>query len=500
MDYKIVIPSKGRFDSINKKTMKVLSTYDIDFEKVYVFVIEEEFDKYKEVLPAAVNIVIGVDGINKQRDFIGSYFVDGQPLVSLDDDISALYRLDKETGDKNNKLESIDTLILDTFNKLKKYELNLASVYPVNNFYFMRNKETTDLRFCMGAFRIYFNKKHLEKRKFYYLEDYETTIKYYLNDGGVLRLNNISCDVSYKSGGGGIGKRNIADKKKEVKRFVDKYTPYAKDKKEGEEVMLKKTPKPLTLTALWIGENINPIVEIAWLSWIKQGYNINAYVSNIDKENLNDTLKKFINKKLFFKNALKIMEFKNDDEILPLSDLWRYKLLYEKGGIWVDSDMILLDQLPNDDCIITSEHTKKTGGRAAKLDYKPNIGILKFNKGDELLGKTIKRIEKYMIIDKPQFTDNMKFFQAELKKKEDYNKHILMPYMTCPIPYWNFKEIYMPINDYSVKYGVALPNLNEILDKSIAVHCWENYSIGNKLDIKGCDNKSLFGIIRSHLQ
>ena len=96
MDYKIVIPSKGRFDSINKKTMKVLNDYDIDFEKVYVFVIEEEFDKYKEVLPVKCNIVIGVDGINKQRDFIGSYFVDGQPLVSLDDDISALYRLDKE--------------------------------------------------------------------------------------------------------------------------------------------------------------------------------------------------------------------------------------------------------------------------------------------------------------------------------------------------------------------------------------------------------------------
>ena len=105
-----------------------------------------------------------------------------------------------------------------------------------------------------------------------------------------------------------------------------------------------------------------------------------------------------------------------------------------------------------------------------------------------------------MKIDKPQFTDNMRFFVGELKKNEDYNKYILMPYMTCPIPYWNFKETYMPINDYSVKYGVKTPNLNEILDKSIAVHCWEHNSIGNKLDIKGCDNKSLFGIIRSHLQ
>ena len=50
------------------------------------------------------------------------------------------------------------------------------------------------------------------------------------------------------------------------------------------------TPKPLTLTTLWVGENINPIVELAWLSWLKQGYKVYVYVSNIIKENLNDLL------------------------------------------------------------------------------------------------------------------------------------------------------------------------------------------------------------------
>ena len=507
IDFKIVIPSKGRADTICDKTISMLLNYHIPMNKVYVFVIEEEAHAYKVALPNVCNVIVGVDGINKQRDFIATYFADGTPLVSLDDDITSVHLLNIDNDiihSGTKKLVGLDTLIYETFFKLQSYGLNLASIYPVPRatYCFLKHNESTDLRFCLGAFRIYFNKKHLEKRKFILLEDYETTLKYYLNDGGVLRINDITIYVDYNKKGtqkGGITNRTVEAKKKEVNEFVDKYPDYAVKKEGGEDIRLLRIPKPLTLTTLWVGENINPIVEVAWLSWLKQGYCVSVYCSNIIKENLNESLKEFINTKLFFKNALKIMEFKNNDEILPLSDLWRYKMLYEMGGIWIDSDMILLDQLPNKDCIITSEHTLQAGGRKSKMLYKPNIGILKFEKGNELLGKTIARIEKNMIIDKPQYTDNMRTFTAELKKRPEYDKYIVMPNDTCSVPFWNFKELYLPLDEYSVKYSVSPLNKTDILNNSFALHCWENFSIGNKIDIANCDSDSIFGVIRSHL-
>ena len=498
MDYKIVIPSYKRADILRQRTIQMLMNYNIPMEKVYVFVVQEELNEYKNVLPNQCNIIVGVKGVARLRDFIGNYFDDGQALVSLDDDIVGLHQLDTITESKTKPLKDLETLIYDTFFKLNVHELNLAGIYPVNNYYFMKDTETTDLRFIIGQFKIYYNKKHLEKRNFYLLEDFETTLKYYLNDGGVLRLNYISIEANIHTLRGGIEDRTLPKKKIEVKEFKEKYHNYCdiKYRNNGDvDVRLFKTPPPTILTTLWIGENINPIVELAWLSWIKQGYKVNVYISNLAKGNLHKSLKQFINTKLFFKNALKIMEFKTGEEILPFSDLWRYKFLNEKGGIWIDCDMILLDQLPNQEFIITTEHTFQSGGRKSKLKCKPNIGILKFNKNNIVLSNTIKRIEKYSINDKPQFTDNMKIFQGELKK-HNLEEFYIEPNMTCGIPWWDHTEIYQNVESYTTKYEVPVVSSEWLLNNAFALHCWENFTIGNKIDVADCDNESIFGTIR----
>ena len=463
MDYKIVIPSFKRHDIICSRTIGLLIDYKIPMDKVYVFVVEEEFNKYKSVLPNLCNIVIGVKGVARQRDFIGSYFEDGQPLLSLDDDIVSLDQLDTENTTKTKPIKCLDTLIYETFYKLDTHELNLAGLYPVNNYYFLKEKDTTDLRFIIGQVKIYYNKKHL-------------TLS------------------------GGIEDRTIEKKKEEVERFKKKYDNYCdiKCKDNGDmNVRLFKNPTPIELTALWVGKTINSLVELSWLSWLKQGYRVNIYNVNIIKADLPKSLRKFFNNKLFFKNALKIMPFDSGEEILPLSDLWRYKFLYQKGGIWMDSDMILLDQLPNQEFIITTEHTFQAGAFRSKLLYKPNIGILKFAKGNKLLEEVIDKIEKTNLVAKSQYCDNMKIFQR-LLLKHDYKDYYIEPNMTCGVPWWNMKELYEDIDDYTLKYKVEVKNKNWLLTNAFALHCWGNFSRGNKIDIDNCSMNSIFKTIHSH--
>ena len=99
-----VIPSLARHSIINEKTLKLLNNYNITKNSIYVFVVEEEYEKYRKEIDKDINIIVGEKGIAEQRAFISRYFNEGEKLVSLDDDISKIYEL------KNNKLIELDNL------------------------------------------------------------------------------------------------------------------------------------------------------------------------------------------------------------------------------------------------------------------------------------------------------------------------------------------------------------------------------------------------------
>ena len=52
---------------------------------------------------------------------------------------------------------------------------------------------------------------------------------------------------------------------------------------------------------------------------------------------------------------------------LPFSDIWRYKMLYENGGYWVDLDMIAIKRFDfKEPFVFSSERTIQKGAYASK--------------------------------------------------------------------------------------------------------------------------------------
>jgi hypothetical protein len=227
MKYVVAIPTYKRPDILRQKTLNMLLTGGIKPKQIYIFVANKsEADDYKLNIPKKDynKIVIGKLGIKQQRIFINNYFKENTNVLSVDDDVVDLYKLE---NNKVIKFTDLDNFVKDAFQKLRELKLYLFSVHPTYNPFFMQNTVTTDLRFCIGTFFGYIvrHDKDLiptvnEK------EDYEFTILNYIKDGGVLRYNYIGIKTRFHTNKGGLGGiENRFRVNKEAAEYLNKKYP-----------------------------------------------------------------------------------------------------------------------------------------------------------------------------------------------------------------------------------------------------------------------------------
>ena len=130
-----------------------------------------------------------------------------------------------------------------------------------------------------------------------------------------------------------------------------------------------KDNKDNIIQGLWIGDTLSRFEYNSIKSYIKQGYEYHLYtygkVNNIPEgviiKDGNDILdKKYI--------------FYYEGSIAPFSDLFRYKLLFDKGGVWTDCDIICVHRLPinkNYEYIFVAERTILKGAFASCIKTPP---------------------------------------------------------------------------------------------------------------------------------
>lgn len=276
-DFKIAIPSLGRcgpeygthghVDNV----LYLLKTEKIPMEKIYVFVVKEEYDKYCRHLKqeyANVNVIIGALGICNQRNFITQFFNEGELIICLDDDVIAIMgsSCDKLTSHGIGyrwqwddhahppiRIQYLADFIDYAYQKLVESETYIFGCYPVNNnFYLEKQKEISwDLKFLIGSFYGFIVRHDrdlilnpLAEGK----EDIEQSILFYKKDGAILRFNKIACEkLAHVTGGLGGGKKRIVINNKAAEYMIATYPDYITSsftRKNGSiEHRLKKKPK-----------------------------------------------------------------------------------------------------------------------------------------------------------------------------------------------------------------------------------------------------------------
>ena len=243
-EYRFAVPSYQRYLDLGKKTLTTLKENNIPLDLIDIFVADEnEYQKYKELYPE-YNIIIGRKGMKEIRKFyLLEYYKEGDKVVSLDDDIEFIkMKNPREWEDSCFEEVGCPDLSLEinlAFKECEKSGRHLWGVYPVDNHFFMKNYITYGYQFIIGHFWGVIIKKELCDLGTNQYEDYERSIKHYLHDGGVVRLNYLCCKTKYLTNKGGMGKER--DFKGSLEYLINTYPDLVsiKKKKNGDNPLLK---------------------------------------------------------------------------------------------------------------------------------------------------------------------------------------------------------------------------------------------------------------------
>ena len=237
----------------------------------------------------------------------------------------------------------------------------------------------------------------------------------------------------------------------------------------------------IAVQSLWIGE-LTQLEILSINSFIKNGIDFIFYTYDTDPINLPDGT--------IVKDANDIMPkqdiFKLKESYLPFSDIWRFKLLHDKGGIWVDLDMICLrafdKEITDAEYIFGSERTIQKGAYRLDEPTVMNINFLKAPQGSLFYKELYDKCIKYQ--SKNGARENIKYMRMarDLIKKYNYEKYIKPYYYFNGIDWWNAKEIYMHM-PYGLKdkYGVCPCYRWE--KEGYTLHCWRSILKKRKVDL-----------------
>tara|TARA_R110002153_G_scaffold212442_1_gene365088 strand:+ start:17137 stop:17994 length:858 start_codon:yes stop_codon:yes gene_type:complete len=155
------------------------------------------------------------------------------------------------------------------------------------------------------------------------------------------------------------------------------------------------------------------------------------------------------------------------------SDIFRTTLLKKNGGIWFDTDVLLLKKLPKVKNIIATTPRKLEGLQVHKTNNLPkkfndvylNNSVIICEKNSKWINEHLRLILDY--VDNNKFnrqTDLLKLFEVSLKNTNSFNI-LAPPILFNPIPYWTYQLETIPYKTF----GYTVPSISQIKKKSITI-------------------------------
>jgi len=258
------------------------------------------------------------------------------------------------------------------------------------------------------------------------------------------------------------------------------------------------------IQGLWIGDILSRFEYNSIKSYVNLEYTYHLYTYS-KVENIPEGV--------IIKDANEILHSSNifyyEGSIAPFSDLFRYKLLYERGGVWTDCDIICLRRFPihKEKYIFVAERTILKGAFSSCIKKPPYTckekkvlnSFIVAPKGSSLMlsmyEKSLKYRDEYLDLQKKKknartFTKSKVVKTLKINKKRNIGlksfhwkggsktleneinilhleKYIMSAEFAFPVNWWDFKYVFKDIQIIPPSKGwTEETNVNDIINSS----------------------------------
>lgn len=226
MEYHLAIPSHRRAEMLGQKTLNFLKLSNAPTPTIYV-ADQEDLTAYRNLYPE-LTIVLAPKGISKTRNYVQEQQPLGKKIVFIDDDIEeVVYLVERDMKKTKMKVRDFNGFIEMAFKSAERAGTTFWGTYPIDNPLCMKAVIRRNLCYVNGSLfgvvnsRVYVEHDHAE--------DYERSIKYWLKEGQLCRLEFVGLLTKYYKNPGGLQEtRNELVNAEDKQKVVDAYPTLCK--------------------------------------------------------------------------------------------------------------------------------------------------------------------------------------------------------------------------------------------------------------------------------
>lgn len=207
MSYQVAIPSHRRAELLGRTTLRVLADGGVPPHRITVFIDEDDPDRDAYTQLTGVHMVawFPTSGINAMRRNISAHYSPGTNVVCLDDDVTGVFQA--TTHKTLTPIADLDAFIRHAFTHTRQRGLSVWGVSAVANPYFMRpqTEPSEDLKFLIATMWGFVSRPGhpMHDTTVAVKEDYDTSLRAWWYDGGVVRFNDVTVKADHYRAPGG---------------------------------------------------------------------------------------------------------------------------------------------------------------------------------------------------------------------------------------------------------------------------------------------------------
>ena len=228
------------------------------------------------------------------------------------------------------------------------------------------------------------------------------------------------------------------------------------------------------MQSLWIGKPLSKLEQLCLKSFVDNGHTVHLYVYDKVGNIPTGVIVKDGNEIL---DKSEIYRYKNGS-VSAFSNLFRFTLLYKKGGYWIDADLLCVRPIKlKEDYVFSSEPDEEYKFKRI------NAGLIKLPKGSKeaLLGMEIQRQRKQDILEGKIPWGSGPEAVRKIVEKFDLSKYVLPWWGICNCFYEHFAILFDP--RYKVKG--AINNVKEMPKDMLCIHLWNEVLRRNNINKNG---------------